>query len=150
MATAEARYETALERLTSALEGFRKDQESFRKDQERMRGDLTSAQETLRGDLTTAQETLRGDLTTAQETLRGELTTAQETLRTEMTSRDAETSKREVRHLLAVMGVVGFGFTILGAFIAFLEFYSPDVPSLSDQSITPTPTVQVPTAPADQ
>ena len=36
MATAEARYETALERLTATLEGFRKDQE-------RMRGDLTSA-----------------------------------------------------------------------------------------------------------
>ena len=44
MNTAEARYETALERMNAILEGFRKDQE-------RMRGDLTSAQETLRTEM---------------------------------------------------------------------------------------------------
>ena len=55
MSTAEAKYETAQERMNAILEGFRGEVraalEGLRKDQEKLRGDFTTAQEKLRADM---------------------------------------------------------------------------------------------------
>ena len=101
MSTAEAKYETAQERMNAILEGFRGE---VRTAIESLRGDMSTAIESLRGDMSTAieglhkdQEKLRGDMNTAlegfrkdQERWRGELTASQEQLRGDMKTQMAE------------------------------------------------------------